>query len=429
MNKIIIILFILITNCSLDTKSGIWTEDREIIVNDNIKEIFKDKEILKKEFNQKLEIYLESKLLVNSDLIDNSNNSGRVNFNDIKNKSKFKFSKIQNFEQFEPEPIFHQSNLIFFDGRGSIFKFDEKNDLIWRKNYYSKREKKNNPILNFSSNSKTLIVVDNLAKLYALELSTGKLLWTKENLNPIYSQVKVLKDKFFVIDFNNILRCFSIKNGEEIWSFKAEDTFLKSNKRNSMIIVKDFVYFINSLGDVTSVSANNGRLSWQTPTQNSSIYESAFSLQNSDLVSNKESLYVSNNRNQFFSFNLKNGFINWKQDVNTSLKPIVINELIFTISEEGFLIILDVKNGNLVRVTDIFDVFKKKKREKIKPIGFVIGSKKIFLTTSHGRLLVIDLKSGKTESIIKIDNKKISKPFISNKIMFISKENSIIKLD
>ena len=70
-----------------------------------------------------------------------------------------------------------------------------------------------------------------------------------------------------------------------------------------------------------------------------------------------------------------------------------------------------------------------KKRNKIKPVGFIVGSQKIFLTTDHGRLIIINITDGKVLSILKIDNDKISRPFILNQNLFIIKENSIIKLD
>ena len=44
-------------------------------------------------------------------------------------------------------------------------------------------------------------------------------------------------------------------------------------------------------------------------------------------------------------------------------------------------------------------------------------------------MLVIDTKTGKTNSILKIDNDKISRPFIFNKDLFVIKDNSIIKIE
>ena len=73
--------------------------------------------------------------------------------------------------------------------------------------------------------------------------------------------------------------------------------------------------------------------------------------------------------------------------------------------------------------------FKVKKRSNIKPTGFIVGIDKIYLSTSNGRLLIIDTTSGKTISVLKIDNQSISKPFIQNKNLFLIKDNAIIKLN
>ena len=43
--------------------------------------------------------------------------------------------------------------------------------------------------------------------------------------------------------------------------------------------------------------------------------------------------------------------------------------------------------------------------------------------------MVIDLKSGKLKSISKLDNEKISRPYIVDKDLYVVKDNAIIKLD
>ena len=64
------------------------------------------------------------------------NNNGRTNYNgNLKKSSRFKFSRIDNFDFTEPEIIFSKNNIIFFDNKGSILKFDEKSKLVWKKNF------------------------------------------------------------------------------------------------------------------------------------------------------------------------------------------------------------------------------------------------------------------------------------------------------
>ena len=426
-----IILIIFLNSCSLDTKSGIWTEKKDIkVAEDKISQIFEKQELLDTEFNSNLKIKLSSRLINNSFVNNLTNNNGRINYDgELKKISKFKFSKINNFEYYEPELIFDREDLIFFDRKGSIIKFDLNSNVIWKKNHYNKDEKKLNPVLTLAQDSETLIIADNLSKYYALNIKNGNLLWSKYNSSPFNSQIKTYKDKFFVIDLNNVLRCISLKDGSELWNIKAANTFIKSPKKLSIIIVNNVLYFNNSSGDITAVDINSGIMLWQMPTQNTTIYEDSFLLKNSNLVSNNKIIFFSNNKNEFYAIDLKSGNIIWKQNINSSLQPSIINNLIFTVTNEGFLTIIDSTKGNIIRITDIFSSIKKKKRKKLKPVGFVVAKENIYLTTNQGRLFIIDIETGKTKLINKIDNNKISRPFILNKNLFLIKDDSIIRLD
>jgi len=234
---------------------------------------------------------------------------------------------------------------------------------------------------------------------------------------------------FFIIDLNNVLRCLSIKDGKEFWNVKGDNTFIKSQKKLSIIIVKDALYFNDSAGNITAINISDGNMLWQTPTQSSTIFEDTFLLRTSHIIANQEMIVFSNNKNEFYSLDLITGNLRWKQNVNSSLQSTIINDLIFSITNEGYLVIIDSRDGNIVRITDVFSEIKKKQRAKINPVGFVVAKDNIYLTENNGRLFVIDIKLGKTKSIIKIDNNKISKPFILNQNMFLIKDDSIIKLD
>ena len=431
MNKILFLFIFLIFNagCSFNSNSKFWTKS-ENIIEENYKKIFAEEKVSDKELNSNLEIDLRN-VSENSDFEKKYyNNDGRYFFDGkLKKSTRYKFSKIKNFYQFEPTISFNENNIIFFDNKGSILQFNNKSKLVWKKNYYSKFEKKLNPILQFANNNNFLIVADNLAKYYMIDLKNGELIWSKDNDAPFNSEIKIYKDKFFVIDFSNILRCFSIKDGSEIWNIKTEKPLIRSQKKLSMVIVDEKIYFNNSIGDISAVDIQNGKLLWQLPTQSSLIYESAFSLETSDLITDSQSLFFSNNKNEFFSIDLNTGSFNWKNKVNSNLRPSLINDYLFTVSMEGFLVVVEKKTGNIIRITNIFNNFRQKKRNNIKPSGFIVGFNKIYLSTSNGKLLVIDIKSGKTISTLKIDNEKVLRPIINDKNLFLIKDNAIIKLN
>ena len=426
-------LFLFLLNCSLDTKTNIWTQSENLkSENENIeKRLFVEEEVYEKEFNPTLKIRLKSDFINNSFIKNYLNNNGVVQFDgELKKISKYKFSKISLFDQYQPELLFtNKSTLIFFDDKGTILNFGINKKLIWKKNIYSKNEKKQNPILYFDSNDKILIAADNLAKYYAINLNNGEVLWSKNGIAPFNSQIKIFKDKFFVVDFENILRCFSIKNGQEIWNFKTEKSFIKSQQKLSFVINNDRIIFINTLGDLSSIDINNGNLAWQTPTQSSSIYENYFSLKNSDLISANNTIYFSNNQNEFFAIDERNGVIKWKQNLNSNLRPTFADNLIFTVTLEGYLAAIDSRNGNIVRMTSVLSQIKNYKKKNIKPEGFILGKKNIYLSLNNGRIVVIKILNGKPIDIIKIDNGKISRPYVLNNDMFVVRDNAIIKMN
>ena len=433
MNKLfrILLIYFLITGCSFQKNSKFWNKEKiEEEKQENVTEIFKKEETLNFELNPNLKIELDSRAVNNSFLNNFNNNDGRINYSGrLENVSKYKFKKIENFYQYEPEITFNQNNIIFFDNEGSILSFDSSSNLIWKKNYYSKAQKKQNPFLFFGHNNKILIIADNIAKLYAVDINTGELLWTNKNNAPFNSQVKVYKDKIYVIDFENTLRAYSINDGKEIWNRKTQNSLIRSQKKLSLIILDEKIYFNNSLGDISAIDINNGNLIWQTPTQSSLTYDTGFFLKTSDIVADENLLFFSNNQNQFFSLDIQTGNLNWKQEINSSLRPIIINNFLFTVSLEGYLIIIEKNTGNIIRSNYLFNNFKIKNRTKIKPTGFIVGNENIYLSTSNGRILVVDINSGITKTVLKIDNKEISRPAIFNKNLYVITDNSIIELN
>ena len=88
---------------------------------------------------------------------------------------------------------------------------------------------------------------------------------------------------------------------------------------------------------------------------------------------------------------------------------------------------IDSRNGNVIKSQDL--LINIKKRNFIKPVGISLGVDKIFVTFDNGLLLIAELKNGKIIKSIKIDNQKISEPFVFNKKLFVIKDNSIIELN
>ena len=110
MNKLIYLFLIitLLNSCSFNKNSKFWTSS--IILDEeklDIKKVLRDGTVLSQEFNKNLKINIKSK--INKISFENNllNNNGRFNLGgNLKKSSRYKFSKIKNFHQYEPNIIF-----------------------------------------------------------------------------------------------------------------------------------------------------------------------------------------------------------------------------------------------------------------------------------------------------------------------------------
>ena len=429
MIKIIAIFFslILISNCSFNSNSRIWNDQKnEIEQNENIVEIFGTKEVATKEFNSNISIDFSDTAPQNLKY----NNFGSYDYKARLEKVEgYRFSKFNSLDGLNSKPLFLKDGLIYFDKKGALLRFDQNSKVIWKNNFYSKSEKKLNPILSLALDENNLVIVDNISKVYSVNLNTGELNWSKNNPYPFNSEIKIHNESFFAIDFNNTLRCFKIIDGSECWNLATESSFTISNTDYSLAIIDNQVIFNNSIGDITAVDISSGLIIWQLPTQSSNIINQTYNFKLSNLVSDGKSIFFSNNRNEFYSVDIKTGSLNWKNDISSKLTPVILDEFILTISEDGHLFTIQKEQGNILRINDIYSLYKAKKRKDIKPEGFVIANNKIFLTNNNGHLIVINLKTGKIEQIKKIAREKISKPYIFNQHLYLVKNGTIVKYD
>ena len=411
--------------------SGCGLGKKEVVENNkNSKIIFEKSKPITKELNPNLKIKLTKLIKGEVFLGNNTNNTGNINFEtNFSKTSNYKFASIKEFDFNQPDLIFTEDeSIVFFDGKGSIFKINKDLKEIWKVNHYTKREKKLKPIIFFSQTKNRLIAADNLSKVYLIDLKNGNLIKSIESNAGFNSNIKISNDKFMIVDLNNTIRCFSINDGKEMWNFETENPFIKSRKKLSLITKGELVFFINNIGDLTAVNINNGSLFWQTPTQSNVIYQDAFTLENSDLVFANDSIYFSNSKNEIFSIDARTGIVNWKQTVNSSLTPTIIENFIFSVSEEGYLFVLENKTGNIIRITDMLKNIKDKKN-KIKPTGFVIARNIMYLSLNNGRLIKANVSTGEELSIHKLSGSKILRPNIFNGHMYILKNNAIIKTE
>jgi len=167
-----------------------------------------------------------------------------------------------------------------------------------------------------------------------------------------------------------------------------------------------------------------GRVIWSRSISGSiSLDENVF-FETSDLNLIKNEIIFSSS-SSIFSINSLNGYTNWKQEMKSTNTPIVDGENVFVVTDNGFLVNIERKTGVIVYSTKILKILKKKK-QKTRISGFILGSGKIYITTLNGYLIVCSALTGKAEFFKKIGDTILSDPILSEGSLYILTEKSRI---
>ena len=440
-NLIFFLIFILLVNCSFDNKTGIWSgskkEKRRISELEKeqkqtkvVDYIYSSKSVYSKEISLTKKISISNprkNLSWRMSSLNQQNFLGNIYLSGIDNiflkkkigKNKFPMSKIIS------SPLVFENNIIFSDNNGTIFNINQNGEINWKKNIYKKIYKKVYKNLVFSIYQNNIYVADNIGFIYSIGLNNGKLVWIKNHGIPIKSNIKIYKNKIFLINQDNRILCFNTKNGSKIWDIRSVPSFIKlQNFLSSAISKQGDVIAINSSGDLLKVNANNGKIAWSLNTLESTLAHASDFFKSSEIVIIDDNIIVSS-KSSLFSYNLNTGYTNWKQEVSSIGAPIIDGKNIFILTDNGYFVIIDKDTGIIISSTNILKILKKKKQET-KITGFIMGSGKIYSVTSNGYLIVSSPVSGKVEYFKKIGDPVTSAPIINNGKLYILTRNSSI---
>ena len=440
-NLVFLLIFFLIINCSFDDKTGIWSgskkekkrisqlekEQREII---DVTKIYSSDDVYSKEISLDQNISLskpKKNLSWGMSGLNHQNFLGNIYLSGIDDiflkkkigKNKFPLSKVM------ASPLIFNNNIIFSDDKGTIYNINNRGNINWKKNIYKKIYKKIHKNLIFSIYQNNIYVADNIGFIYAISLSSGKLVWIKNHGIPLKSNIKIFDNKIFLINQDNRLFCLNTKDGSKIWDIRSISSFIKSQNFLSLAVSRHGdVIVINSAGDLFKTNGNNGHIYWSLNTSPSMLADATDFFKSSEIVINKDDIIFSAG-NSIFSYNLNDGKMNWEQDLSTIGTPIIDGKNIFFVTENGYFVIMNKDTGKIISSNNILKILKRKKRVT-KITGFILGSGKIYSVTLNGYLIVSSAVSGKVEFFKKIGDPIVSSPIINNGKLFILTKNSRI---
>ncbi len=430
----LVILFFL-CNCSFDNKSGIWRNSDQATTKElkAFKE-FQSLSNVKEKFNKEINLdpnfkFDKTKTILNlkwNDIFYSEDNSFK-NFN-YKNQNNLIFkSKSLTKHKADKYILYENNNLITSDIKGNIIVFSiNENKKTINYNFYKKRYKKIDKIINLSVKNNIIYASDNLGFIYALNYNTNKILWAKNYKIPFRSNIKIFKNKIILANQNNTLYFIDKKNGEILKTVPTEESPFKKKFRNNLAVYKDNILFLNTYGSLYSINIKNMRINWFTNLNPSIDINPTNIFTSNELIVSKNKIFIPANEN-FYIMDQQSGFVIFKKNFTSMLKPLVLNNILYTIDND-FLIATGLKTGKILfsyninqKISDYLNV----KRKKVEFQSWMLADNKIFIFLKNSFVLKFDL-NGELLEIDKLPEKIKSKPIIiDSSLIFLNLKNRI----
>ena len=435
----LIILF-LFQSCSFDNKTGIWKSENNIP--EEKKDLFEEFSTLKslnKSYNELIPIKKNFKFKLTTPIVNyewkdvfynQTNNFKNFRYNEI-NKIIFKSRTISR-NKISSELLLENNNLITSDIKGNIniFSIDnkKKNDIF---NFYKKKYKKIDKILNPIVENGIIYISDNIGYLYAYDYNTNRLLWAKNYKIPFRSNLKLSGNKLIASNTNNKLFFFNKNNGEILQSIPTEESIVKNQFINNLSLNNKSLFFLNTYGSLYSIDIASMKINWFLNLNQSLDINPSNLFFGNQIVNNSNKIAVTTNQSTYI-IDVISGSILYKKNFSSNIKPIIIDNFLFLVSKNNLLIAMELNSGKIIYSYDINQMiseFFNIKKKKVNFKNIFIVNNKIFIFLKNSYLLKFNIY-GNIDSIIKLPSKINTQPiFVDNKMMYLNLKNKLSIID
>ncbi|MBD1138369.1 PQQ-binding-like beta-propeller repeat protein [Pelagibacterales bacterium SAG-MED41] len=436
----IFIVIILFTNCSFDKRTGIWKNEDNLTKKEDV--TFKDFKTISSanEFYEKsipIDKNFKFKLkdpLKNTEWSDiffsDSNNYTNFKY-DNKNKTIYQSQKLTK-NNINESILFKDEHIIFSDKRGNIIVFSiNQNKIITKFNFYKKKLKKIDKIINLIIDNNIIFASDNLGYLYAFDYKKNTILWAKNYKIPFRSNLKLINTKLISADQNNNLYFFEKKNGNTVKLIPTEETLVKNQFINNISLTKNSIFFLNTYGSLYSIDKNTLSVKWFLNLNQSLDLNPSNLFSGTELVNNNNKIIVTTNYTTYI-INTNSGSILYKNNISSNFKPIIYNNYLFLISKKNYLVCINLNSGKIIYSSNInkkISEFLKEKRKEIDIHEIMILNNEIYIFLKNSQILVFDI-AGEVKSIRKLNAKMNSNIIIiDGSILFVDSKKKLFISD
>lgn len=310
-------------------------------------------------------------------------------------------------------PIVHEGKVFTLDSEGQVSAFSLGGGRVWRVDLTPEEEKAESGFGGgLAAEGDRLFVSTGFGTVAALNIGSGKAIWTKKLGVPIRTSPTAANGKVYVVNTDSELYALSGETGDELWKGRGlpENASVLSNV--SPAVSGDTLVVSYPSGEVTALDASNGSPRWTDSVSGGVIGSSLTTIGDAARpVIDGGVVFAGNRTGRLVATQLKTGERVWSRDIRAAQTPWVAGGAVFVVDTNSRLYAIDRKTGKIRWMTALPDARTWS--------GPTLAGGKLWLASNKGLLVGVDAKNGQVATQRDLDTPVYISPVVASGRMFV----------
>ncbi|MGB0086628.1 MAG: PQQ-binding-like beta-propeller repeat protein [Rhodomicrobiaceae bacterium] len=310
-------------------------------------------------------------------------------------------------------PIVFGGKIFTLDREGRVTAFALNGGRAWRTDLKPEEEKADSGFGGgLAAEGDRLYVATGFGTMVALNISTGKPIWTKTLGVPIRTSPTAANGKVFVVNTDSELFALSGETGDQLWRSRGLPEGAEVLSNVSPAVSGDTLVVSYPSGDISALDVKSGQQRWTDSVSGGVIGSSITAIGDAARpVIDGGVVFAGSRTGRLVATSLNKGERVWSLDIRAAQTPWVAGDAVFVVDINSRLYALNRKTGKTRWVTTLPAAKTWS--------GPTLAGGKLWLASNKGLLVGVDAVTGQVATQRDLDSPVYISPIVANGRMFV----------
>lgn len=351
-------------------------------------------------------------------------------------------------------PISAGGKIFVMDGEATVSAIDAASgDVLWRRDLRPEAGRVGKRLFGIGFGGKgdrtgfgggvayadgKLYVASGFRFVSQLDATTGQVGWTSVVQSPLHAAPTVDSGRVFAMSIDNELLSFDTATGAPGWTYQALVEPARILRASSPAISGDTIVAGFGSGELVALRAGNGNELWTEALSRANRNNALSEIRDiaGRPVIYRGDVFAVSHSGVLSATDLRTGQARWTLPIIGITSPLPVGDVVYVVSKAGEVICASRENGQVYWIRELNPTAglskRQLKRAQKHPVLWstpILASNRLILSSSNGRLLALNAKTGEIQNELKLGGPGLMGPIaVNGKVYLATDEAQLVAL-